>query len=126
MRLAVSRPAMSRAIPFAFVSLLALLGCDYDAVGACESSCERGIANGCFPEATTDCVADCEDAEAEYDQARANAGVAMCQGEFDSLTGCLDSADPCSASECGTERTSLFECAAEFCASAPTSPVCRP
>lgn len=117
---------MKRSLVFALLSLAALWGCDYDAVGACESTCQRAIENGCMPAATTDCTADCSDAQMGYDQARANAGVAMCQGDFDSLTGCLDGADPCDPDACDAERTSLFECAATFCAGTPTSPVCTP
>lgn len=114
---------MKRAI-LPLVLLFAAVGCAADPVADCESSCQRSIDNGCAPAGTTDCMANCADAQQEYDQARANAATAQCEGEFDALYGCLAGGDPCATDRCQSEREASLECFAAFCASVPTSPVC--
>lgn len=85
-------------------------GCAFDPVSACLGNCRNGQAGGCVA-ASTDCAVICEDAEAEYEAARAEAAAVGCGAEYDVAISCkLGAPDACDPTTCGAEVDSYLAC----------------
>ncbi|MCB9598036.1 MAG: hypothetical protein H6719_35295 [Sandaracinaceae bacterium] len=100
-------------------------GCAVDPKGTCESVCEeqrRRMCNGFTGD--ENCVANCSDAEANYDSAKADAERIGCNSQFDNVYGCASGGDYCDNSRCNAETNALVSCITSYCTVNPTDRVC--
>ncbi len=102
------------------VGLFGLIGCGGD---ACVSRCAQGKDMGCVNE-SVDCESTCDDIDMARVDARANAEVAGCTAEFDTLVSCSDGRPACDTTGCESETSALADCTIAFCTANPMSEAC--
>lgn len=102
------------------LGLFGLMGCGGD---SCVSRCEQGKEMGCVAD-SVDCESSCDDAEMAEAEARANAEIAGCTAEFDTLVSCSDGRPVCETTGCEAETSAFTDCFIAFCTANPMSEAC--
>lgn len=87
---------------------LALAGCQFDPVAACESRCEERKALGCEPSGTR-CDNACVLADDVYDEGYDRAAAAGCTSQYQATMDCAFSTPACA-----TEAVIAERCAEEY------------
>ncbi len=111
-------------VSLAAIGLLAAACGGADPEGDCRNFCERAKAAGCEDE-STDCAAECADAQATYDSLRDRAVAVGCAAQFDTAYACQAGAEACTTEpQCQAENQAVTNCAIAYCTANPTDPAC--